>query len=115
MSKPRPINLVPHAALLEDAEEFLRLWAKRDGPMTCFVDPARLGADPFLFGMALVDAVRHGAHAWAAAVNIPVEHAEERIWQGLDAERARPTDQPRAPELPDDDDFITYTEPKDLH
>ena len=115
MSQPRPINLVPHAALLADSEEFLRLWAKSDGPMTCFVDPARLGADPFLFGMALVDAVRHGARAWAAAVNIPVDHAEARIWEGIDAERAKPTDQPRPAERPMDDDFITYTDPKDLH
>ena len=115
MSKPRPINLVPHAALLEDSAEFLRLWAKPDGPVSCFLDPAKLGADPALFGVALADAVRHGARAWAAAVNIPVDHAEARIWEGLDAERANPTDQPRAPELPADDDFITYTEPKDLH
>lgn len=101
--------------MLEDAEEFLRMWRKQDGPMTCFIDPARLGADPFLFGMAVVDAVRHGARAWAAAVNIPVEHAEERIWEGLDAERAKPTDQPRDAALPADDDFISYTRPEELN
>lgn len=115
MSKPAPINLVPHAALLEDAREFLRMWSKEQGPLTCFIDPARLGADPFLFGMALADAVRHGARAWAQAVNIPVEHAEERIWEGLDAERAKPTDTPRDAEQPSDDGFITYTNPKELH
>jgi hypothetical protein len=115
MSKPVPINLVPHAALLEDGREFLRLWAKEDGPVTCFINPAALGADPFLFGMALVDAVRNGARAWAQAVGVSVEHAEQRIWEGLDAERAKPTDTPRAPEGPADDDFITYTKPKDLN
>ncbi len=115
MSKPVPINLVPHAALLEDSREFLRMWARTDGPVSCFINPAQLGADPFLFGMALVDAVRHGARAWAQAVDIPVEHAEERIWQGLDAERANPTDAPRDAEPPADDDFFTYTKPKDLH
>ena len=115
MSKPVPINLVPQAAMLEDSREFLRLWAKTDGPMLCFINPAQLGADPFLFGMALADAVRHGARAWARAVNIPVEHAEERIWEGLDAERASPTDSPREPERPADGDVITYTKPKDLH
>ena len=115
MSKPKPINLVPHAAMLENAEEFLRLWAKRDGPMTCFIDPSKLGADPFLFGMALVDAVRHGARAWAEAVNVSVEHAEARIWEGLDAERAKPTDHPRDAERPSDDGVITYTKPTDLN
>ena len=115
MSKPVAINLVPHSAMLEDAREFLRMWAKQNGPMSCFIDPAKLGADPFLFGMALADAVRHGARAWAQAVNIPVADAEERIWEGLDAERAKPTDTPRAPEPHGDEDFITYTKPKDLN
>ena len=115
MSKPVPINLVPHAAMLEGAEEFLRMWAGKSRPMTCFIDPAKLGADPFLFGMALADAVRHGARAWAQAVNVPLAHAEERIWEGLDAERAKPTDTPRDAEPRADDDFITYTSPKDLN
>ena len=115
MSKPVPINLVPHAALLEDACEFLRVWAKQKGDVTCFINPAQLGADPFLFGMALADVVRNGPRAWAQAVNVPVEHAEERIWEGLDAERANPTDRPRDPEPPADDDFITYTKPRDVN
>ena len=115
MSKPVPIDLAAQAALLEDSREFLRFWAKPDGPNTCFIDPSKLGADPFLFGMALVDAVRHGARAWAAAVDVPVEHAEARIWEGLDAERARPTATPRDAERPADDDVIIYTDPRDLN
>lgn len=115
MSKPVPINLVPHAAMLDGAREFLRLWAKPDGPITCFVNPVQLGADPSLFGMALVDAVRHGARAWARAVNVSVEEAEARIWEGLDAERGAATDQPREPERPVDDDFITYTKPQEIN
>jgi hypothetical protein len=115
MSKPVPINLVPHAAMLEGSREFLRMWAKPEGPMSCFIDPTKLGADPFLFGMALVDAVRHGARAWAQATNMPVGHIEERIWEGLDAERAKPTDTPRAPDAPADDDVITYTKPDGLN
>lgn len=115
MSKPKPIDLVPQAALLEGSAEFLRLWHKPDGPVSCFIDPAALGADPALFGVAITDAVRHGALAWAQAVNIPVADAEARIWEGVDAERARPTDRPRASTLPGDDDFISYTDPKDLH
>lgn len=115
MSKPVPIDLVPHADLLEDGREFLRLWSKPEGPVTCFVNPAQLGADPFLFGMALVDTVRHGARAWAQAVDIPVAEAEARIWAGLDAERATPTDRPRDPAPPVDDHFISYMRPEDLN
>ena len=115
MSKPKPLDLTPHAHLVQGSREFMRMWAKEGGPLTAFIDPARLGADPFLFGMAMADAVRHGARAWARAVNVSVEHAEERIWEGLDAERARPTDTPRDPEPPADDEFITYTKPKDLN
>ena len=115
MSKPVPINLVPHASLIEGAREFLRVWAKEDGPVTCFINPVPLGADPFAFGMALVDVVRHGARAYARAVGISEGEAEARIWEGLDAERAHPTDTPRDAERAADDDVITYTKPKDLH
>ena len=113
MSKPVPIDLVPHAAMLDGSKEFLRMWVKPDGPVTCFVNPAQLGPDPAGFGLALVDAVRPGARGWAQAVNISVADAEARIWEGLDAERAHPTDTP--PEPPADDEFITYTKPESLN
>lgn len=80
---------------LRDAHEFARLWAQPQGPMTCIIDPHALGPDPFLFGMAMVDAVRHGAKAYAQALNIPEEDILARIWEGLDAERGNPTDTPR--------------------
>ena len=114
MSKPVPINLVPHAALIEGAREFLRVWAMENGPVTCFINPVPLGADPFAFGMALVDVVRHGARAYARAVRISEAEAEARIWEGLDAERAHPTDGPRDSE-PASDDFITHTRPEELN
>lgn len=79
---------------LRHANEFLRMWAQKDGPMTCLIDPAKLGADPFLFGMAMVDAIRHGAKAYAHAVNISEDHALTRIFEGFDAERDNPTDAP---------------------
>ena len=63
--------------------------------MTCIIEPRALGADPFLFGMAIVDAVGHGAKAYAHALGIPEEEALARIWEGLDAERTNPTDEPR--------------------
>ncbi len=75
--------------------EFLRMWAHEDGPLTCVIEPAALGADPFLFGMAMVDAIRHAAKAYAQAVNVSEEHALERIFEGFDAERNDPTDAPQ--------------------
>lgn len=115
MSKPVPINLVPHAALIDGAREFLRGWAKDDGPITCFINPVPIGADPFVFGTALVDIVRQGARAWAQATGIPVADAEARIWEGLDAERVSAASSPRAAAPPADDGFITYTRPGELN
>ena len=76
---------------LADAREFARLWAEPNGPMTAVIDPHNLGADPFLFGMAMVDAIRHAAGAWANAVNISEEQALARIYEGFDAERIHNT------------------------
>jgi hypothetical protein len=80
---------------LSGSLEFARLWSEPGGPQTCIIEPRALGPDPFLFGMALVDAAQHGARAYAQAVGIPEEQALARIWQGLDAERGNPTDEPR--------------------
>jgi len=73
---------------LADSREFARLWAEPGGPMTALINPHHLGADPFLFGMAMVDAMRHAARAWAQAVDIAEADALARIYEGLDAERA---------------------------
>lgn len=75
--------------------EFARLWNEPEGGMTAIIEPRHLGADPFLLGMALVDAARHGAKAYAQAVNISEQEALARIWEGLEAERTNPTDTPR--------------------
>lgn len=114
MSKPVPIDLTRHAQLVEGAREFLRLWAVEGGPLTGFVNPRPLGPDPLLFGVALAEAVGHGARAYARATGIGEAEAAARIWQGIDAERptAAPTIDPRAAALPDDDEFISYTAPK---
>lgn len=85
---------VSRLTMLKGSHEFLRMWARPQGPMTCLIDPAKLGADPFLFGMAMVDAIRHGAKAYAHAVNISEDHALGRILDGFDAERDNPTDSP---------------------
>ena len=103
--KPVPMNLDRFAGMIGGAHEFLRVWAKPDGgPVTCFVNPAPIGADPFAFGIAMVDCVRHAAKAYAKAVNIDEEEALARIWEGLDAERDAPTDDP-----------IQLTARKDVH
>jgi hypothetical protein len=74
--------------------EFLRMTAAADGTVTCVINPHALAADPGTFGIALADAVRHGAKAWAQAVGCSEEEALERIWWGVDAERNSPTDEP---------------------
>ena len=76
---------------LDKSAEFARLWAEPDGPMTALIEPRNLGADPFLFGMAMVDAIRHAARAYAHAVNIEEDAALARIYEGFDAERGNHT------------------------
>jgi Domain of unknown function (DUF5076) len=90
--KPIPIDLVPYSEMLGDSREFLRVWAKEGGPVTCFINPVPVGGDPMGFGIALVDCIRHGAKTWARATGISETEALERIWEGVDAERANPTD-----------------------
>ena len=89
--KPVPIDLVPFADALGGAREFLRVWASDKGPVLCFVNPRALGADPALFGLALVDAARHAAASWAKATGTGEDQALARIFEGFDAERAAPT------------------------
>ena len=76
---------------LGNSREFARLWAEPGGPMTALIVPQNLGADPFLFGMAMVDAARHAARAWSQAVGISEEDALARILEGFDAERGHHT------------------------
>lgn len=93
-AKPVPIDLTPYAQNLAGAREFLRLWATEDGPVFCFINPVPIGPDPMAFGLAVVDAIGHAAKAYARAVQISEAEALARIWEGVDAERARPTDSP---------------------
>ncbi len=80
---------------LAGGQEFLRMWKQSNGNVLCVIDSAGLGADPMLFGLAIVDAIRHGAKAYAHAVNVDQAHAYERIMEGVTAELANPTDTPR--------------------
>jgi hypothetical protein len=90
--KPIPIDLVPFAEMLDGSREFLRVWAKPDGPVSVFVNPRPIGADPGALGAALVDIARHGAMAYARATGIPEKEALARIWEVLDEERNPVTD-----------------------
>ena len=93
-SKPIPIDLQPYAHMIEDSREFLRVWASKGGPVTCFINPVPVGPDPAAFGVAMVDCIRHAAKTYARAINISEAEALARIWEGLDAERSSPTDTP---------------------
>ena len=44
---------------LDGSVEFARFWSEPEGEQTFIIEPRALGADPFLFGMAMVDAIRH--------------------------------------------------------
>ena len=94
--KPIPIDLVPFAETLGDGREFLRVWAKNGGTLS-FVNPRPLGADPALFGIAMVDVIRNAASSYAKAIGVPEDQALERIWMGFDAERGTSTEDDALP------------------
>jgi hypothetical protein len=94
MNEPKPLDLSGCEPLLEGAGEFLRMWNHPTGGVTCFIDTAPIGDDPFVFGLALMDCVGHGANAYAEALGISIEEAMARILEGFDAERENPTDVP---------------------
>lgn len=117
MTKPIPIDLTQHAHLVGGAREFLRLWLGADDRVLCFVNPRALGPDPAGFGIALVEAVRNGARAYARAVGIGEEEALARIWEGIDKERAGDWDKRASadPAATSDDGIITFTKPGRPH
>ena len=80
---------------LDGSNEFARFWSDPEGEQTFIIEPRALGADPFMFGMAMVDAIRHGAIAYSRAVGISEDHALARIMEGFQAELENPTDEAR--------------------
>jgi hypothetical protein len=94
LTEPKPLDLSGYEPLLEGASEFLRMWNCPAGGVTCFIDTAPIGADPFVLGLALMDCVGHGANAYAQALGISAEEAMARILEGFETERENPTDVP---------------------
>ena len=80
---------------LDRSQEFARLWSEPDGEQTFIIEPRALGPDPFLFGMAMVDCIRHAAIAYSQATNLDQDQALLRIMEGFQAELSNPTDEPR--------------------
>jgi len=75
---------------LDASVEVARLWVEDNGPATCIIQPERL-SEPEMFGMLIVDAVRHGARAYSQCYGMSEEEALTRIWKGVDMERAHNT------------------------
>ena len=75
---------------LKSSVEVARLWVQHEGPGHFIINAHRL-EDPAMFGMMLVDCLRHAAKAYAFANDASEGEMLERIWEGLDAERERHT------------------------
>jgi hypothetical protein len=78
---------------LDGSIEFARFWSEPEGEQTFIIEPRALGADPFLFGMAMVDAIRHGAIAYSRAVGV----SGRGSWKGSrPSSKIRPTRRSRS-------------------
>ena len=86
---------VSEVDILDGSQEFVRMWYGEDGGATCLVEPRNLDPDPFIFGLVMVDCIKHGAKAYARALGIGETEALTRIFEGFDAERHYPSDEPR--------------------
>ncbi|WP_422345490.1 DUF5076 domain-containing protein [Parasphingorhabdus sp.] len=75
---------------LDQSHEVARLWVEDGAGATCIIQPEHLEM-PEMFGMLMVDSIRHGSRAFAQAQGISEAEALSRIWAGLDAERNRNT------------------------
>jgi hypothetical protein len=74
---------------LDNSIEVVRMWVENGGPATCLIQPDRL-ATPEMFGILMVDAVRHGARAFPQLTGSTESEMLDRIWAGLDDERDAP-------------------------
>ncbi|WOE76027.1 DUF5076 domain-containing protein [Alterisphingorhabdus coralli] len=72
--------------ILDNSAEVARLWVENNGPATCIINPTLL-EQPEMFGLLMVDCVRHAARAYAQAAGMTEVEALARIWNGVDMER----------------------------
>ncbi|MEO9468372.1 DUF5076 domain-containing protein [Parasphingorhabdus sp.] len=75
---------------LDQSHEVARLWVEDGAGATCLIQPEKLER-PEMFGMLMVDCIRHGSRAYAQAHGISEADALEMIWAGVDVERKRNT------------------------
>ncbi len=104
--KPVPIDLVPYAELIRGSRNSCASGRPKAGLSPVSSTPSRLAVIPMGFGIALVDCIRHGAKTWARATGISEREAVARIWEGVDAERANPTDIPTEIPTTDEDGLL---------
>lgn len=64
---------------LDQSHKVARLWVEDGAGATCIIQPENLEM-PEMFGMLMVDSVRHGARAYAQAQGISETEALTRIW-----------------------------------
>ncbi|MEM1133302.1 MAG: DUF5076 domain-containing protein [Pseudomonadota bacterium] len=76
--------------MLDNSAEVARLWVENEGPATCIINPTLL-QEPEMFGLLMVDCIRHAARADAQAAGMTEVEALARIWNGVDMERENHT------------------------
>ena len=80
---------VKEYGFLENSYEVARLWVEDGGPASCIIKPDNL-VTPEMFGMLMVDTVRHAGRAYAQYLGVTETDALARIWAGLDEHRNGP-------------------------
>jgi hypothetical protein len=85
------IDVIEQTVSLRDSTEIARLWVQDDGPGTFFINASKM-PEPEMFGMMMVDTIRHAARAYAHLLDIPVAEAEAGIWEGVEEERRNDDD-----------------------
>ncbi|HBS28883.1 MAG TPA: DUF5076 domain-containing protein [Phycisphaerales bacterium] len=89
---PKPLLIPPAAEADRDSVEVGRLWKTRSGFHVSLLPHA--WSDPAAWGIALHDLAAHLARAISQSGG-EADAVLERIFEGFDAERAHPTDEPR--------------------
>ena len=94
-SAPQYEELALHTVITDGpgGQEVLRAWNMNDGHQVFLVKPDAF-EDPFIWGMNLVDAMKHIAGAIGEGDPTREQQAFHRVLEGFMAELQNPTDQP---------------------